>query len=126
MRLIPKGVHTCTASLDGNGVVVRRTAGVTLFMDVLELWAVVCKLVLCVQNSYQPTEVCEGLWIVPDWCEPPDCTALNIRMAPGLAFGTGKHPCWRVDKLTPSRCLGSAGKPVKSSSQSSIFFAVQA
>ena len=41
------------------------------------------------QESYQPTEVCKGLWIVPDWCDPPDPTALNIRMAPGLAFGTG-------------------------------------
>ena len=49
--------------------------------------------VLCVQNSYQPTEVCKGLWIVPDWCEPPDSTALSIRMAPGLAFGTGRLSC---------------------------------
>ena len=45
---------------------------------------------LCaVQDSYQPTEVCTGLWIVPDWCEPPQPDALNIRMVPGLAFGTG-------------------------------------
>ena len=45
------------------------------------------------QESYQPTEVCKGLWIVPDWCHPPDPSALNIRMAPGLAFGTGKQLC---------------------------------
>ena len=43
----------------------------------------------CMQESYVPTEVCKGLWIVPDWCEVPDPSALNIGMAPGLAFGTG-------------------------------------
>ena len=47
------------------------------------------------QDSYQPTEVCKGLWIVPDWCKPPEPAALNIRMAPGLAFGTGKQFCCR-------------------------------
>jgi len=46
-------------------------------------------MLLLLQDSYQPTEVCEGLWIVPDWCDPPQPDALNIRMAPGLAFGTG-------------------------------------
>lgn len=48
------------------------------------------------KSSYQPTEVCQGLWIVPDWCQPPDSTALNIRMAPGLAFGTGEHETTRL------------------------------
>ncbi|KAL0045978.1 hypothetical protein WJX82_010281 [Trebouxia sp. C0006] len=48
------------------------------------------------KDSYQPTEVCKGLWIVPDWCESPDPNALNIRMAPGLAFGTGEHSTTRL------------------------------
>ncbi|KAL0043426.1 hypothetical protein WJX79_004460 [Trebouxia sp. C0005] len=48
------------------------------------------------KDSYQPTEVCKGLWIVPDWCETPDPSALNIRMAPGLAFGTGEHSTTRL------------------------------
>lgn len=47
------------------------------------------QLPLAMQDSYQPTRVCEGLWIVPDWCQPPEPAALNICMAPGLAFGTG-------------------------------------
>lgn len=45
---------------------------------------------MLMQDSYQPTEVCKGLWIVPDWCEPTEPSALNVRMAPGLAFGTGE------------------------------------
>lgn len=32
------------------------------------------------------------LWIVPDWCEPPEPEAVNVIIAPGLAFGTGEHP----------------------------------
>ena len=32
------------------------------------------------------------LWIVPSWVEPPEPTALNLRLDPGLAFGTGAHP----------------------------------
>lgn len=48
------------------------------------------------KDSYQPTEVCKGLWIVPDWCEPTEPSALNVRMAPGLAFGTGEHSTTRL------------------------------
>ena len=55
-----------------------------------KVYLLICPLIwLLLQDSYQPTEVCKGLWIVPDWCETPDPSALNIRMAPGLAFGTG-------------------------------------
>lgn len=55
-----------------------------------KVYLLICPLIwLLLQDSYQPTEVCKGLWIVPDWCEIPDPSALNIRMAPGLAFGTG-------------------------------------
>lgn len=31
------------------------------------------------------------LWIVPSWQTPPDATATNILIDPGLAFGTGTH-----------------------------------
>lgn len=48
------------------------------------------------KDSYQPTKVCDGLWILPDWCEPPQPDALNIRIAPGLAFGTGEHSTTRL------------------------------
>jgi len=38
------------------------------------------------------------LWVVPSWAEPPDPSALNLRLDPGMAFGTGSHP-------TTSLCL---------------------
>jgi ribosomal protein L11 methyltransferase len=36
------------------------------------------------------------IWIVPSWHEPPDATACNIRIDPGVAFGTGTHPTTRL------------------------------
>jgi len=44
------------------------------------------------QAQFQPMHVSESLWIVPSWCEPPDPKAINVRIDPGLAFGTGSHP----------------------------------
>lgn len=29
-------------------------------------------------------------------CEPPDPTCTNLRLKPGLAFGTGEHPTTRL------------------------------
>jgi ribosomal protein L11 methyltransferase len=44
------------------------------------------------QAQFEPIRVADGLWIVPSWCTPPDPSALNISIDPGLAFGTGSHP----------------------------------
>jgi len=44
------------------------------------------------QQQFQPICVAPGLWIVPSWCEPADPKAINLRLDPGLAFGTGSHP----------------------------------
>lgn len=32
------------------------------------------------------------LWVIPGDTTPPDPTAINLRLDPGLAFGTGTHP----------------------------------
>ncbi|MAW23912.1 MAG: 50S ribosomal protein L11 methyltransferase [Cellvibrionales bacterium TMED47] len=32
------------------------------------------------------------LWICPSWIETPQPDAVNLRLDPGLAFGTGSHP----------------------------------
>lgn len=37
----------------------------------------------CSQDSYQPAEVGEGLWIVPVWSQPPNPAATNIVLEPG-------------------------------------------
>ena len=45
------------------------------------------------QAQFQPVRVSDRLWIVPTWHEPPaGDTAINIRLDPGVAFGTGSHP----------------------------------
>ncbi len=44
------------------------------------------------QAQFGPTKVSERLWIVPTWHEPPSPEAINIRLDPGVAFGTGSHP----------------------------------
>jgi ribosomal protein L11 methyltransferase len=44
------------------------------------------------QQQFQPIQISERLWIVPTWCEPPVPQAINLRLDPGLAFGTGTHP----------------------------------
>jgi ribosomal protein L11 methyltransferase len=44
------------------------------------------------QVQFAPIRVTGCLWIVPSWCDPVDSSAINIRLDPGLAFGTGGHP----------------------------------
>jgi ribosomal protein L11 methyltransferase len=47
------------------------------------------------QQQFAPIKISERMWIVPSWCEPPDPAAINLRLDPGLAFGTGSHPTTR-------------------------------
>ncbi|MCG7220338.1 50S ribosomal protein L11 methyltransferase [Acinetobacter sp. AG3] len=42
-------------------------------------------------NYYEPIQIGEKYWIVPEWIEPPEADAVNIKLDPGLAFGTGNH-----------------------------------
>ncbi|HPG61347.1 MAG TPA: 50S ribosomal protein L11 methyltransferase [Casimicrobium sp.] len=48
------------------------------------------------QAQFEPIEITPKLWIVPTWCEPPNAAAINLRVDPGLAFGTGTHPTTRL------------------------------
>jgi ribosomal protein L11 methyltransferase len=50
------------------------------------------------QQQFGPIRISERLWIVPSWSPVPDARALNLRLDPGLAFGTGGHP-------TTAQCL---------------------
>jgi ribosomal protein L11 methyltransferase len=49
-------------------------------------------------EHFKPMRFGERLWVVPSWTEPPQPDAVNLRLDPGLAFGTGTHP-------TTSLCL---------------------
>ena len=43
-------------------------------------------------RHYEPMQFGERLWICPSWKAPPDPSAVNLLLDPGLAFGTGTHP----------------------------------
>lgn len=62
-------------------------------------------------QHYQPLQYSENLWVVPSWIEPPDPSAINILLDPGLAFGTGTHPTTTLC-LKHLQQLQPAGKTV--------------
>ena len=49
-------------------------------------------------DNYHAMQFGERLWVVPLHIDPPEPDAVNLRLDPGLAFGTGTHP-------TTSLCL---------------------
>jgi ribosomal protein L11 methyltransferase len=48
------------------------------------------------QSQFDPIPISARLWIVPTWHEAPDAGAINLKLDPGLAFGTGSHPTTRL------------------------------
>lgn len=49
------------------------------------------------QSQFEPISITERLWIVPTWHEAMDeANRINLRLDPGLAFGTGSHPTTRL------------------------------
>ena len=48
------------------------------------------------QSQFDPIPISSRLWIVPTWHEAPDSRAINLKLDPGLAFGTGSHPTTRL------------------------------
>ena len=42
-------------------------------------------------DAYEPIQIAEKYWIAPQWMEAPEPDAVNIKLDPGLAFGTGNH-----------------------------------
>ncbi|MDH3355110.1 MAG: 50S ribosomal protein L11 methyltransferase [Chromatiales bacterium] len=47
-------------------------------------------------DGFEPMQFGDRLWIVPSWFEEPEPSAVNIKLDPGLAFGTGTHPTTRL------------------------------
>lgn len=49
------------------------------------------------QSQFEPICITDNLWIVPTWHDAQDeAGRINLRLDPGLAFGTGSHPTTRV------------------------------
>jgi ribosomal protein L11 methyltransferase len=63
------------------------------------------------QSQFDPIPISPRLWIVPTWHAAPDSRAINLKLDPGLAFGTGSHPTtrlclrWLDDHLTGGETL---------------------
>ena len=49
-------------------------------------------------SDFKAMQFGERLWVCPSWQEPPEPSAINIMLDPGLAFGSGSH-------ATTSMCL---------------------
>ena len=43
-------------------------------------------------QHYHPIQCGDNFWICPSWIAPPNPSAINLMLDPGLAFGTGTHP----------------------------------
>ena len=61
-------------------------------------------------DEFSPIQMGPRLWICPSWSEPPDSTAINVFLDPGLAFGTGTH-------ATTAMCLSTLDAEVKGGDQ---------
>ena len=48
------------------------------------------------QSQFDPIPISPRLWIVPTWHAAPNADAINLKLDPGLAFGTGSHPTTRL------------------------------
>ena len=57
-------------------------------------------------DDFSPIQMGPRLWICPSWSEPPDASAINVYLDPGLAFGTGTH-------ATTAMCLAALDDEVR-------------
>lgn len=48
------------------------------------------------QAQFQPMQIGQQLWIYPEWETIPEAHRPAMKLAPGLAFGTGTHPTTRM------------------------------
>lgn len=53
-------------------------------------------------DTFKPMQFGEHFWICPTEQSPPDASAINLRLDPGMAFGTGTH-------ATTAQCLAWMG-----------------
>lgn len=48
------------------------------------------------RSQFKPICITPRLWIIPSWEDAPQPDAINLRLDPGVAFGTGSHPTTRL------------------------------
>ncbi len=83
---------------DARGVLARACArvGVALPEAIEETEVADQDWVRLTRDQFRPIRIASRLWIVPSWESAPDPQAINLRLDPGLAFGTGSHPTTRL------------------------------
>ncbi|KAJ8621883.1 hypothetical protein MRB53_030412 [Persea americana] len=78
---------------------ISRAADSIGLQEIPSIEVIMCEQYDWIKNTkelFQPVEVTDGLWVVPEWRTPPDVKATNIILNPGLAFGTGEHPTTKL------------------------------
>jgi ribosomal protein L11 methyltransferase len=69
------------------------------------------------QAQFDPIQISKRLWIVPSWHTPPDPSATNLLLDPGMAFGTGSHPTTRLCLLwLEAQLQGPGAAPARKTS----------
>ena len=58
-------------------------------------------------DTFKPMQFGENLWVCPSYEDAPEPDAVNVRLDPGLAFGSGTHP-------TTAQCLTYLGSNTSS------------
>ena len=48
------------------------------------------------QSQFEPIKISSRVWITPSWHQAPDPQAINLKLDPGRAFGTGSHPTTKL------------------------------
>ncbi|UDG82819.1 50S ribosomal protein L11 methyltransferase [Candidatus Vallotia lariciata] len=49
-----------------------------------------------IQTHLKPIHIGQKIWVVPTWHDAPKQDAVVLKLDPGLAFGTGRHPTTRL------------------------------
>ena len=63
------------------------------------------------RDQWQPTAVGERFYLVPEWRDDPaPCGRIRLRTYPGMACGTGAHPCTQLCLEAMERHLPESGR----------------
>ncbi len=57
------------------------------------------------QAQFQPQCFAEKLWVYPEWRHIPDSHSMALKLAPGVAFGTGTHATTQMCLEALARCV---------------------
>jgi ribosomal protein L11 methyltransferase len=95
LHKIKAGITTVLQDLASDFPIPKPTFSPLLNQDWTTAW----------QKDYKPIPLGKKLVVVPSWLENPHPDRLEIKMDPGLAFGSGTHPTTQLCLLLLERYL---------------------